>query len=60
MVIAGTAHNWFSSYLSNRSQHCQVDGNLSQPSSVLGGVPQGSILGQYIPIVHKRPPKLPK
>ena len=42
--MASTAHNWFSSYLSNRSQYCQVDGNLSQPSSVLGGIPQGSIL----------------
>ena len=37
--IAGTAHNLFSSYLSNRSQYCQVDGNLSQLSSVLGGIP---------------------
>ena len=48
--IAGTAHNWFSSYLSNRSQYCQVDGNLSQPSSVLGGIPS-SVLGgrgQYL------------
>ena len=42
--IAGTAHNLFSSYLSNRSQYCQFDGNLCQPSSVLGGIPQGPIL----------------
>ena len=39
--IAGTGHNWFSSYLSNRSQYCQVDGNLSQPLNLLGGIPQG-------------------
>ena len=50
--IAGTAHNWFSSYLSNRSQYCQVDGNLSQPSSVLGGIPQGSILGPLLFLLY--------
>ena len=46
--IAATPHNWFSSYLSNRSQYCQVDENLSQQSSVLGGIPQGSILGPLL------------
>ena len=50
--IAGTAHNWFSSYLSNRSQYCQVDGNLSQPSSVLGGIPQGSIPGPLLFLLY--------
>ena len=50
--IAGTAHNWFSSYLSNRSQCCQVDGNLSQPSSVFGGIPQGSILGPLLFLLY--------
>ena len=50
--IAGTAHNWFSSYLSNCSQYCQVDGNLSQPSSVLGGIPQGSILGPLLFLLY--------
>ena len=50
--IAGTAHNWFSSYLCNRSQYCQVDGNLSQPSSVLGGIPQGSILGPLLFLLY--------
>ena len=50
--ITGTAHNWFSSYLSNRSQHCQVDGNLSQPSNLLGGIPQGSILDPLLFLLY--------
>ena len=36
---------WFQSYLSNRTQRCNVNGNLSTASTVTCGVPQGSILG---------------
>ena len=43
--ITGTAHDWFSSYLSNRKQQVCVNGQLSSPSTVTMGVPQGSILG---------------
>ena len=35
---------WFQSYLSNRTQRCNVNGNLSTASTVTCGVPQGSIL----------------
>ena len=50
--IAGTAHNCLSSYLSNRSQYCQVDGNLSQPLNLLGGIPHGSILGPLLFLLY--------
>ena len=42
--ISGTAHEWFSSYLSGRSQRVMVQGNLSQNLNVDFGVPQGSCL----------------
>ena len=54
---AGTAHIWFSSYLSNRLQYCQVDGNLSQ--QVYLNTTRVNTWSLVIPIVHKRPPKLP-
>ena len=37
--------DWFTSYLSNRKQLICVNGQLSTPSPVTMGVPQGSILG---------------
>ena len=29
--VRETAHDWFRSYLSNRTQYCRVNGQLSQP-----------------------------
>ena len=43
--IRGTAHNWFHSYLHNRTQQVECGGVLSSTKSILSGVPQGSILG---------------
>ena len=34
---------WFESYLSERSQHCLVNGVLSEKCDIACGVPQGSI-----------------
>jgi hypothetical protein len=41
----GPAHDWFSNYLSNRSQIVDINNNFSQPKSVDMSVIQGSLLG---------------
>ena len=42
----------FQSYLSNRTQRCNVNGNLSTASTVTCGVPQGSILGPLLFLMY--------
>ena len=42
------ALKWFSSYLSNRRQKCNVNGCLSEAATINCGVPQGSILGPLL------------
>ena len=43
--LSPKALEWFTSYLSNRSQRCFISGSLSSPLELKLGVPQGSILG---------------
>jgi retron-type reverse transcriptase len=43
--IKGQALSFLNSYLSNRSQKCQINGFLSLEKVIRCGVPQGSILG---------------
>ena len=42
------AIKWFSSYLSGRTQRCNVCGKLSSARTVSCGVPQGNILGPLL------------
>ena len=46
--ISGTALEWFSSYLSGRSQRVMVQGNLSQSLILDFAVPRGSCLGPLL------------
>ena len=49
MGVDDIAINWFHSYLSNRKQHCFIDGHLSASMDLLDcGVPQGSIGGPLL------------
>ena len=50
--IRGTAKNWFSSYLKNRSQYVSVLGFDSDTKPINHGVPQGSVLGPLLFLVY--------
>ena len=43
--IRGVAHNWLSSYISNRKQFVSYNDTVSNMLKITCGVPQGSILG---------------
>ena len=50
--IRGSYHEWFTSYLNNRTQTCQINCSVSSPKLVKCGVPQGTILGPLLFILY--------
>ncbi len=46
--VRGTALRWFKSYLENREQRVDIDGDLSDPREINISVLQGSILGPIL------------
>ena len=46
--IRGKAHDWFRSYLSNRSQFVAIENMRSTTKRINFGVPQGSVLGPLL------------
>ena len=46
------AIKWFSSYLSGRTQGCNVSGKLSSARTLSCGVPHGSILGPLLFLIY--------
>ena len=52
--VTNQALNWFTSYLSDRTQRFVVNGGLSDTFSLAQGVPQGSCLGPLLFTVNTR------
>ena len=53
--IADMALQWFTCYLTNRTQRVFINGGLSKPTSIEFGVPQGSVLGPYLFTLYTAP-----
>ena len=50
--VVGTPLRWFTSYLTDRKQYCQIDGHKSSLKSVHCGIPHGSCLGPLLFILY--------
>ena len=53
--LGGTVLRWFASYLRNRCQAIKIGSTLSELSSLIYGVPQGSVLGPLLFSLYTTP-----
>ena len=52
MKITGKIKTWIQTFLTMRTQTVVVDGHKSNPTKVLSGVPQGTVLGPALFIIY--------
>ena len=50
--VCGIVNDWFSSYLINTVQTTQIGSHVSEKQNTLCGVPQGSVLGPLLFLIH--------
>ena len=50
--VRGNILKWITSFLQNRTQQMVLEGQSSAPTSVLSGVPQGTVLGLLLFIIN--------
>ena len=50
--IRGSLHSWISSFLCKRQMRVVLDGESSKETEVISGVPQGTVLGPLLFLVH--------
>ena len=50
--VRGIAHNWFNTYLTNRTQTVKIDNHVSGRAVIEYGVPQGTILGPILYLIY--------
>lgn len=48
----GVSNKWFASYLADRTVRVKINNTLSDPKTVVIGVPQGSVLGPLLFLVY--------